>query len=414
MPTRLLKRLVPDCSIVADHRDLPSARKANVARFLQTVQSRFHLHPDDLFQSDDLFGGTEEGFAAVVHCLAHLWLHISNDKSNTRAARHSADPRLRTARTNHISFAEGTPDGTRRSQSLYGLDRRLSESAIDVMNPLPEWDEQKQATTPVYTGDGAERDSSSSSDDQSPIAQYATAYQSVDRPRRPPRSNLRPSQGLSRVVSAPSRVDTALASEAIPLKNGRPLSATSVSSVPFPSSPERSTRYDSAHAKASPLRPRHNRWNSEVQQQPQTDSIRSEGQRFSSSSGLAKRSSSQPRSKPKIVVRDATGRPTYVYVGFPGSLPGLLLPIEQQLGEVIGRGQFGVVYRALNLLTGAVVAVKRIRLAGKSEAEISELATEVELLKKCLHPSVVRYEGLVRTEHYLNLILECVNGSCSL
>lgn len=83
-----------------------------------------------------------------------------------------------------------------------------------------------------------------------------------------------------------------------------------------------------------------------------------------------------------------------------------VLLIFQQLGECIGRGQFGSVYRALNLTSGHVTAVKRIRLEGKTEDEIMELAREVALLKSLAHPSVVKYEGLVRTQHYLNIILE--------
>lgn len=80
----------------------------------------------------------------------------------------------------------------------------------------------------------------------------------------------------------------------------------------------------------------------------------------------------------------------------------------QQLGECIGRGQFGSVYRALNLNSGRVVAVKRIQLAGKSEEEIEQLSHEVSILKSLVHPGVVKYEGLVRTEHFVNIILECV------
>jgi serine/threonine protein kinase len=79
---------------------------------------------------------------------------------------------------------------------------------------------------------------------------------------------------------------------------------------------------------------------------------------------------------------------------------------EKQLGECIGRGQFGSVYRALNLNSGRIVAVKRIKLEGKTEEEVLQLANEVELLKSLSHPSVVQYEGLVRTEHYVNIILE--------
>ncbi|BGP36943.1 Protein kinase of the Mitotic Exit Network [Rhodotorula kratochvilovae] len=79
---------------------------------------------------------------------------------------------------------------------------------------------------------------------------------------------------------------------------------------------------------------------------------------------------------------------------------------KPQLGECIGRGQFGSVYRALNLSSGQVVAVKRILLEGKTEHEIEQLSGEVSLLRRLAHPSIVRYEGAVRTEHYLNIILE--------
>ncbi|GAA5831379.1 hypothetical protein JCM11251_004003 [Rhodosporidiobolus azoricus] len=86
--------------------------------------------------------------------------------------------------------------------------------------------------------------------------------------------------------------------------------------------------------------------------------------------------------------------------------------LTYQLGECIGRGQFGSVYRGLNLNTGSVVAVKRIQLDGKTESEIDELSNEIGLLQRLTHPSVVKYEGVVRTEHYLNIILEYVeNGS---
>ncbi|GAA5974048.1 hypothetical protein JCM11641_008233 [Rhodosporidiobolus odoratus] len=109
----------------------------------------------------------------------------------------------------------------------------------------------------------------------------------------------------------------------------------------------------------------------------------------------SRRVSSGAATRTKLVLREK-GLPTLTY----------------QLGECIGRGQFGSVYRALNLNTGQVVAVKRIQLEGKTDSEIQELSKEVTLLQRLAHPSVVKYEGVVRTEHYLNIILEYVeNGS---
>ena len=80
--------------------------------------------------------------------------------------------------------------------------------------------------------------------------------------------------------------------------------------------------------------------------------------------------------------------------------------VPQQLGNCIGRGQFGAVYRALNLNTGQMVAVKRISLTGLKEEEISQLMREVDLVKSLSHPSIVKYEGMARDKDTLSIILE--------
>ncbi|WWC58499.1 uncharacterized protein I303_101042 [Kwoniella dejecticola CBS 10117] len=86
--------------------------------------------------------------------------------------------------------------------------------------------------------------------------------------------------------------------------------------------------------------------------------------------------------------------------------------VKYQLGNCIGRGQFGSVYRSLNLSTGQMAAIKRIRLHGMREDEVTDVMREVELLKRFSHPSIVKYEGMSRDEEYLNIVLEFVeNGS---
>ncbi|KAJ9082101.1 Protein kinase of the Mitotic Exit Network, variant 2 [Entomophthora muscae] len=85
---------------------------------------------------------------------------------------------------------------------------------------------------------------------------------------------------------------------------------------------------------------------------------------------------------------------------------------QYQLGDCIGKGQFGSVYKALNLHTGQIVAVKRVDLDGRSKEEIESLMGEVDLLKSLSHVRVVNYEGYVKTEASLNIVLEYVeNGS---
>ncbi|UZJ56979.1 hypothetical protein CBS101457_006299 [Exobasidium rhododendri] len=102
-------------------------------------------------------------------------------------------------------------------------------------------------------------------------------------------------------------------------------------------------------------------------------------------------------SKHKLVVMEE-GKPNVTY----------------QMGNCIGRGQFGSVYRALNLNTGQMVAVKRIKVEGLAEDEVTQLMGEVDLLKSLSHPSVVKYEGLVRGPEVVSIILEFVeNGSLS-
>ncbi|KAJ1854721.1 Protein kinase of the Mitotic Exit Network [Coemansia sp. RSA 638] len=85
-----------------------------------------------------------------------------------------------------------------------------------------------------------------------------------------------------------------------------------------------------------------------------------------------------------------------------------------QLGNCIGRGQFGAVYRALDLETGEMVAVKQISLAGQDTDNLDDVMQEVELLKSLSNPRIVRYYGFVKTDAHLNLVMEFVeNGSLS-
>lgn len=83
-----------------------------------------------------------------------------------------------------------------------------------------------------------------------------------------------------------------------------------------------------------------------------------------------------------------------------------------QLGDCLGRGAFGSVYRALNWGTGETVAVKQIKLADLPKSELRVIMLEIDLLKNLDHPNIVKYHGFVKTPETLNIILEyCENGS---
>ncbi|PPR05399.1 hypothetical protein CVT24_008013 [Panaeolus cyanescens] len=85
---------------------------------------------------------------------------------------------------------------------------------------------------------------------------------------------------------------------------------------------------------------------------------------------------------------------------------------DYQLGDSLGKGAFGQVYRALNLSTGETVAVKEIQLSNIPKSELPEIQSEIDLLKNLNHPNIVKYKGFVKTRDFLYIILEfCENGS---
>ncbi|EEB09272.2 STE/STE11/CDC15 protein kinase Cdc7 [Schizosaccharomyces japonicus yFS275] len=82
------------------------------------------------------------------------------------------------------------------------------------------------------------------------------------------------------------------------------------------------------------------------------------------------------------------------------------------LGDCLGKGAFGTVYRGLNMQNGETVAVKKIKLSKMLKTNLQVIQTEIELLKKLDHPNIVKYRGTFKTDDSLCLVLEyCENGS---
>ncbi|KAF2127374.1 hypothetical protein P153DRAFT_295725 [Dothidotthia symphoricarpi CBS 119687] len=83
-----------------------------------------------------------------------------------------------------------------------------------------------------------------------------------------------------------------------------------------------------------------------------------------------------------------------------------------QLGDCLGKGAFGSVYRALNWGTGETVAIKQVRLENLGVADLKNMEMEIDLLKNLNHANIVKYNGFVRSSESLYIILEyCENGS---
>ncbi|KAL6064453.1 Suppressor of Sensor Kinase (SLN1) [Balamuthia mandrillaris] len=85
-----------------------------------------------------------------------------------------------------------------------------------------------------------------------------------------------------------------------------------------------------------------------------------------------------------------------------------------QLGQVIGKGGYGTVIKALNIETGKIVALKRFPLRRISKERIDDIMAEAETLRNLKHPNILEFYGYAKTSSYLYLILEYVEeGSLS-
>lgn len=107
-----------------------------------------------------------------------------------------------------------------------------------------------------------------------------------------------------------------------------------------------------------------------------------------------------------IVKEEGRSVTQYVRVPSPFSLSDPANSLLQQLGNYIGRGQFGSVYRTFNLSMGQMVVAKRIHFEGLKEVEIKQLMQEVDLVQSLSHLSIVKYEGIVRDEYTLRIVAQ--------
>lgn len=80
------------------------------------------------------------------------------------------------------------------------------------------------------------------------------------------------------------------------------------------------------------------------------------------------------------------------------------------LKQVIGKGAYGIVYKAVNRQTRKEVAIKVIEY--DNEEELNDHMLEIDLLKNLRHPNIVKYHGFIQKRHQLCILLEyCSRGS---
>uniref|UniRef100_A0A0D9VZ52 non-specific serine/threonine protein kinase n=1 Tax=Leersia perrieri TaxID=77586 RepID=A0A0D9VZ52_9ORYZ len=84
---------------------------------------------------------------------------------------------------------------------------------------------------------------------------------------------------------------------------------------------------------------------------------------------------------------------------------------KYELLHELGKGSYGAVYKARDLRTQELVAIKIISLT-EGEEGYEDIRGEIEMLQQCSHPNVVRYFGSYQGEEYLWIVMEyCGGGS---
>jgi serine/threonine protein kinase len=77
------------------------------------------------------------------------------------------------------------------------------------------------------------------------------------------------------------------------------------------------------------------------------------------------------------------------------------------LGSKIGSGAFGVVHIGMNTATGALMAVKSVKM---DRAVMKDVRREIDLLRSLKHTNIVRYHGAEMDKTHLHIFQEWVAG----
>lgn len=73
--------------------------------------------------------------------------------------------------------------------------------------------------------------------------------------------------------------------------------------------------------------------------------------------------------------------------------------------DKIGQGTYSSVYRARDLETGKIVAMKKVRFVNMDPESVRFMAREILILRKLDHPNIMKLEGLVTSRMSCNLYL---------
>lgn len=79
------------------------------------------------------------------------------------------------------------------------------------------------------------------------------------------------------------------------------------------------------------------------------------------------------------------------------------------LERVIGKGQFGEVYKGYNKITGEDIAVKTVSRKNLKGKFYELLENEIKVLRTCNNPNIIKLYDIKKTKNNIYLILEYCN-----
>jgi len=84
---------------------------------------------------------------------------------------------------------------------------------------------------------------------------------------------------------------------------------------------------------------------------------------------------------------------------------------KYDIQEQIGKGKFAIVYKGIHKSTGRTVAIKILNKQDMTTIDLELVKTEMDVLKICQHPNIIKLYDIHENEENIYLIMEYCQGS---